>query len=103
MTTTATCRDARHVTRPRPDRPYLDAWLRRAGKHLAASGNLSQTATVLARENGGTTDEWRALLIAVLDRRNTPSLELLTRIDALLAGPPAATIPDNSAQSLLFP
>lgn len=71
----------------KPDRPYFESWLRRAGRHFATSGSLSQAAVVLAREEGGTPEEWRARLRTLLDGNEIPSLELLTRIDALLAGP----------------
>ena len=72
----------------KPDRPYLDAWLRRTSRRLAASGLLSQTATILAHENGGTPDEWRMRLRNLLDGEEMPSLDLLIRIDTLLMGPP---------------
>lgn len=70
----------------KPDRPYFESWLRRAGRHFAVSGSLSQAAVVLAREEGGTPEEWRTRLRTVLDGNEVPSLDLLTRIDALLAG-----------------
>lgn len=61
--------------------------MRRTGRQLAASGRLTQTATALAAAEGGTVDEWRARLRLLLDGGELPSLDLLTRIDALLAGP----------------
>ncbi|MES2996130.1 MAG: hypothetical protein V4733_04895 [Verrucomicrobiota bacterium] len=70
-------------------RPYFDAWLKRTGKVLSASGRLTQLATMLATEEGGTADEWRRRLRGLLNGDETPSMELLTRIDALL-GPPRA-------------
>ena len=70
----------------KPDRPYLEAWLRRTSKQLAVSGRLSQTAAVLAQEEGGSTEEWRAMLRRILDGEEKPSIELLTRIDRILAG-----------------
>jgi hypothetical protein len=85
----------------KPDRPYFDAWLRRTNRRLAASGRLSQAALVLANENGGTPDEWRARLRLLLDGKEVPSLDLLTRIDALFAGPAPAR-PDDDAQGSLF-
>ncbi len=69
------------------DRPYFDAWLRRTRKQLAVSGRLTQTATGLAASEGGGVDEWRAKLRTLLEGRDVPSLDFLTRIDALLAGP----------------
>jgi hypothetical protein len=82
------------------DKPYLEAWLRRTGRQLAASGRLTQTAMVLAREDGGTVDEWRNRLRTLLEGGDTPSLDLLTRIDAILSPPSKAKSEDG--QGLLF-
>lgn len=80
------------------DRPYFEAWLRRTGKQLAASGRLTQTAFVLSAEDGGTVDEWRTRLRTLLEGGETPSMDLLMRIDALLAGPSRkAAKPDAQA------
>lgn len=76
---------------PRNDRPYFDTWLRRTGRQFAVSGRLTQTATALAATEGGTTEEWRSRLLGFLDGSDVPSIELLTRIDALLAGPSNAS------------
>jgi hypothetical protein len=86
----------------KPDRPYFDAWLRRTKRRFAVSGRLSQVAMVLANENGGTSDEWRERLRIFLNGKESPSLELLTRIDALLSGPPPTRVADD-AQCSLFP
>lgn len=86
----------------KPDRPYFDAWLRRISRQFAVSGRLSQTALVLAQENGGTPDEWRDRLRTLLSGGEAPSLELLTRIDALLMGPPPSST-ENASQGTLFP
>ena len=83
------------------NRPYFDAWLRRTGRQFAVSGRLTQTAMALAREDGSTVDEWRARLRVLLEGQEVPSLDLLTRIDALLAGPTRAT-PRRDNQGLLF-
>ena len=85
----------------KPDRPYFDIWLRRTSRQFAVSGRLSQTAAMLARENGGTPDEWRVRLRTILDGGEIPSIELLTRIDALITGPTSSQN-DNMAQSMLF-
>jgi hypothetical protein len=83
------------------DKPYFEAWLRRTGKQLAISGRLTQTAAVLATEDGGSIHSWRTRLRVLLEGRETPSLDLLTRIDALLAGPTKRqAIKDD--QGLLF-
>ena len=97
-----TNREAGLMFSAKPDRPYLDAWLRRTSRRLAASGLLSQTATILAHENGGTPDEWRMRLRNLLDGEEMPSLDLLIRIDTLLMGPPPSSAEVNG-QELLFP
>jgi hypothetical protein len=75
------------VFTPQNDRPYFEAWLRRTGRQLAVSGRLTQAAQVLAAKEGGSVEEWRTRLRALLDGGEVPSLDLLTKIDALLAGP----------------
>ena len=82
------------------DRPYFEAWLRRTGKQFAVSGRLTQTAMVLAAEEGGTVDEWRIRLRSLLEEKEVPSIELLTRIDALLAGPSRKRAGHDSQPSL---
>ncbi len=71
----------------KPDRPYLESWLRRTRKQLAASGRLSELALILSREEGNTPGHWSGYLREVLEEEATPSLDLLTRIDAILAKP----------------
>jgi hypothetical protein len=71
----------------KPDRPYLETWLRRTRKQLSASGRLSEIALILSREDGNTPAHWSSYLREVLEEEVTPSLDLLTRIDALLAKP----------------
>ncbi len=83
------------------ERPYFDAWLRRTGRQFAVSGRLTQTAMALAASEGGSTDEWRTRLRILLEGREMPSLDLLTRIDALLAGPAKGPATAN-CQGLLF-
>lgn len=102
MTAHAAGRKSGRVITVKRDRPYFDAWLRRISRQFAVSGRLSQTAMVLANENGGTPDEWRERLRTLLDGGEAPSLELLTRIDALLTGPPPSRGEDES-QGSLFP
>lgn len=85
----------------KPDRRYFEAWLRRASRQFAVSGRLTQTATMLALENGGTPEEWRTRLRTVLDGNEVPSIELLTRIDAILAGSSKKAV-DDTAQGTLF-
>ncbi len=83
------------------DRPYFETWLKRTGKQFAVSGRLTQTAMVLAAEEGGTVDEWRTRLRILLQGGEVPSLDLLTRIDAILAGPTNVRS-DGDSQGSLF-
>ena len=100
-----TVRAARHessaVITPKPDKPYFEAWLRRTSKQFAVSGRLTQTAMVLAAEEGGTVDEWRTRLRTLLEGNEPPSLDLLVRIDGLLAGASGKNEDDDS-QSRFF-
>lgn len=82
-------------------RPYFDAWLRRTGRQFAISGRLTQVAGALAVEQGGTVEDWRTRLRILLDGGEIPSIELLTRIDALLSGPSKAKRAEDP-QGLLF-
>ena len=84
----------------KPDRPYLVSWLRRTRKQLAASGRLSEVALILSREDGETPAHWSGYLRQVLEEETMPSLDLLTRIDALLAKP--AVRPGTADQPGLF-
>ncbi len=93
--------DPPHVFTPNPDRPYFEAWLRRTGRQFAISGRLSQTAVILAAENGGTPEEWRSRLRTLMEGHEIPSLDLLMRIDTLLSGTSAARA-DDDGQDLLF-
>ncbi len=86
---------------PKTDRPYFDAWLRRTGRQFAVSGRLTQTATALAAAEGGTVAEWSTRLRTLLDGKEVPSLDLLTRIDALLAGP-SKVRSNGNLQGVLF-
>ena len=101
MTRHPSTRQLRPVITLKPDRPYFESWLRRTGRQLAVSGRLTQVATVLAAEAGGTVDDWRNRLRVLLDGDEVPSLDLLTRIDALLAAPTSKRN-DDSAQGSLF-
>ncbi len=85
----------------KPDRPYLESWLRRTRKQLAGSGRLSEAALILSREEGDTPGYWNAFLREVLEAITVPSLDLLTRIDALLARPVRANT-DQLDQAHLF-
>lgn len=81
--------------------PYFQTWLKRTSRQFAASGRLTQIAHALATENNGTVEDWRTRLRTILNGEEIPSPELLTRIDALLAGPSKTRKSDDS-QALLF-
>jgi hypothetical protein len=102
LTKRATRRESSAVFTPNPDRPYFEAWLRRTGRQFAVSGRLSQTAMVLSTKNGGTPDEWKSRLRTVLKGDEVPSLDLLTQIDALLAGPSRGRRASDDSQGSLF-
>lgn len=68
-------------------KPYLEAWLRRTGRELSASGRLTETALILSKKKGGDTLEWAERLRRILGREEDPGFELLTEIDAILARP----------------
>jgi len=89
------------VISSKTDRPYFDAWLRRTGRQFAVSGRLTQTAAALSMTEGGTVDEWRARLRTLMEGEEVPSLDLLMRIDSLLAGTSRQTSEDVS-QGFLF-
>jgi hypothetical protein len=71
----------------KPDRPYLESWLRRTRKQLSVSGRLTEMSMHLAREEGNTPSHWATFLREVLDGDIVPSLDLLTRMDLNLAKP----------------
>lgn len=75
-------------------KPYLEAWLRRTGRELSASGRLSEAALILSRKKGGEVCEWTERLRRILAREEEPGLELLTEIDSLLARPVLSRTPD---------
>ena len=85
----------------KPERPYFEAWRRRTSRQFAVSGRLSQTAMILAKESGGTINEWRTKLQTVMTSDDVPTLDLLMRIDALLASP-AKKKSEALAQGMLF-
>lgn len=102
LTGRSVCRESHAVFTPNPDRPYFEAWLRRIGRQLAVSGRLTQTAMLLAAEHGGTPDEWRTRLRTLLEGHEVPSLDLLTRIDALLSTPSSNYREEGGIQGQLF-
>lgn len=85
----------------KPDRPYFEAWLKRTGRQFAVSGRLTQTAMLLAAAEGGSVDDWRRRLRILMEGEEVPSLDLLTKIDLLLAGSKKSTRTE-AQQGLLF-
>jgi hypothetical protein len=73
----------------KPDRPYLESWLCRTRRLLSVSGRLSELALILAKEEEGTPEHWHHLVREILEEKTTPSLDLLMKIDAVLAKPVA--------------
>ena len=67
----------------------------------AEGKTLGRLATALAHREGGSVEEWRRELRALLEGDRDPSLDLLTRIDVLLAGPRPRK-DDDSSQTFLF-
>jgi hypothetical protein len=89
------------VPRFRPDRPYLEAWLRRFSREMSGSGALSQTAHRLAQDLGGTAETWKSQLSDILSGQEKPTIDLVTQIDALWSKQtPSSSEPDS--QGLLF-
>ena len=71
---------------PKAQKPYFDAWLKRTRRQLSRSGRLSEIALILSMETGEQADEWRSRLRGLLEGEELPSLDLLMKIDTLLAG-----------------
>ncbi|MCU0796540.1 MAG: hypothetical protein MUF31_11455 [Akkermansiaceae bacterium] len=86
----------------RPDRPFLDSWLRRTRKQLAPSGRLSELALILDRQEGGGVEHWSRWLRGVLDGEIVPTLDELTGIDLLLARPAPGAASSEAEGKLLF-
>jgi hypothetical protein len=89
------------VSSGKKDRPYFKNWLKRTSKQFAVSGRLTWTAMVLAKEENGTVEDWRSRLRLLMEGNETPSLNILMRIDAILANP-SEHKPDNQEQRTLF-
>lgn len=81
-------------------KPYLDAWLKRTGRELSASGRLSELVLILSRKKGGDPEQWRERLQRILSREEDPGFELLTEIDSLLARPSKASPPADCEADL---
>lgn len=86
----------------RPDQRYLNAWIKRAGRQLAASGQLAQTAVLVSRCEGGTPAEWERKIRAILAGEEVPSLDLLTRVDSILAPMKGNHASESGMQRSLF-
>lgn len=80
---------------PAAQKPYFEAWLKRTRRQLAPSGRLSEIAWILSLEDGSGHAEWRARLRGLLEGGEVPSLDLLMKIDALLAGSKPASDPEQ--------
>ena len=82
-------------------KPYLEAWLRRTGRELSASGRLSEAALILARKKGGEPGEWAERLRQILAREEDPGFEMLTEIDTILVRP-TTRVNTDAADAGLF-
>lgn len=71
---------------PKVQKPYFDAWLKRTRRQLSVSGRLSEISLILSQETGDPSDAWRTRLRGLLEGEELPSLDLLMKIDSLLAG-----------------
>lgn len=85
----------------RADNRYLSVWLRRTRRQLAPSGRLSELALILSRSLGESHEAWASRLRAILEGEHTPSLDLVTEIDAILARP-RTTAPAPAAELMLL-
>lgn len=81
-------------------KPYLEAWLRRTGRELSASGRLSEAALILSRKKGGQVEEWTERLRRILGREEDLGFELLTQIDSILARPAKRDLPAGADADL---
>lgn len=87
------------VFHAKTDKPYFQAWLRRTRKQFAVSGRLAQTALVLSMEEGDTVGNWSERLRRILDEAESPSIDLLTRIDSILSGQQQKLIEQEEIQT----
>lgn len=83
-------------------KPYFDSWLKRTRRQLLRSGRLSELSLILSRESGEDPEQWRARLKSLLEGDELPSLDLLMKIDSLLAGPGQARDAGGAEQSMMF-
>lgn len=83
-------------------KPFLETWLRRTRKQLSGSGRITELAWIMARKDPQfSQDDWRVKLQSIFQGDEEPSLELLTRIDSLLAKP-AKKQDSGKSDALLF-
>ena len=75
--------------------------IRILGLSLAGWNAVISAAMALAAAEGGSVDEWRTRLRVILEGQEVPSLDLLTRIDALLTTK-SKTPPEKNLQEFLF-
>jgi len=87
--------------RIRSTTPYFDTWLRRTRKQLTTSGRLAQVATVMAQQDGKKPADWQEEIRAILEGEITPGIEILVRIDGILAGTPKPE-PETTSEQLGF-
>ena len=87
---------------PTANRPYYDAWLKRTGRQLGASGILTQISCRLTIDEGGTATAWKLKLRRLLDGDEMPTMDLVMKIDALLATQCGKQVVNVASQGILF-
>jgi hypothetical protein len=81
-------------------KPYLEAWLKRTRRELSVSGRLSELAAILSAQGELDAVAWRSKLQGILEGEEEPGLELLTRIDTLLARRSVSRSPEETGGDL---
>lgn len=102
MTRAAMRHMASGVFGPKAQKPYFDSWLKRTRRQLSQSGRLSELSLILSRESGEDPEQWRTRLRSLLEGGELPSLDLLMKIDSLLAGARQTGDEGGVEQAMMF-
>jgi hypothetical protein len=84
----------------RNQKAYLEVWLRRMRKEISGSGRLTEAALLLSAGDGKKATEWQMHLRKVMDGELEPDLDLITRLERLVAKPIRANVTANSSDEL---
>ncbi len=79
---------------------YLEVWLRRMRKEFSGSGRLTEVALLLAGGDGNKFTEWQMHLRKVMDGELEPDLDLITRLERLVAKPIRANLTTSGSDEL---